>query len=370
MELHKISIQDVLANLPEIEKIDFQKQFNGTIYDLYIQAVGFEHRTTGIVQNLSKLKNIRIKEAILISYVTNIEDNLFHEKQLKQTLTSFTDLISSLSLNNDFDETIYNKIKSLVGAKKKLKILLDISTMSSRLILSLTRWLFQEDIELIILFTEGSIYHPTEKEFNNRKKEATEDLQSQTYGVAKVIVSPDYNGGPKENQDLVICFPSFTAERTEAIITYIDDLILKQRDKDRLIWIVGDPHMENELSKRKRQEMQILINKIPTDNKTYTVCTFDYKKTLEVLDHIYKEVYSNYHVNISDLGSKMQSFGIALFCNLRRDVTVYYSEPVKYNSTYYSDGIKDFWMINVGQTSKFINELFRVDMLELKTKVD
>ena len=373
MELNKISIQDVLGNLPDIEPIDFKSQFSGKKLDLFIQAVGFEERTVGIAKKLSEINNskvpgIKIAEAVLIKYETNVEDNLFHEKQLHKLLSSFTDLISPLDLNQNFDETIRNKISSLISAKKELNVLLDISTMSSRLILLFTKILFQENIRLTILFTEAEKYYPTEKQFKSMQKDdKVAKEQAQTFGVGKVSISPDYNGGAKESQDLVICFPSFTPERTEAIITTIDDLIIKQQAKDRLIWIVGDPHFEiTEEAKKKRQKIQTEINKIGHDHMTFTVCTFEYKKTLEVLDHIYKDVSSKYHVNISDLGSKMQSLGIALFGNLRRDVSVYYSEPVKYNSTYYSEGIKDHWMINVGYTSEFLKELFRVDTIELK----
>ena len=373
MALRKITMQDVLSGLPDIKEIDF-KQFEGKSYDLLIQAVGFEPRTIGIAEKLSKLGSnrrgeakIRLEEVLLIKYETNIEDNLFHLNQLNDLLKPISGLITPLDLNNSFDEIIRNKINSALKAKSSLNVLVDISTMSSRLILLLTKILFQsKDIHLTIFFTEAKVYYPTESSYKSMLRDEKKALENaQTYGVGKVFVSPDYNGGSKDNQDLVICFPSFTAERTEAIISNIDDLILKQKDKDRLIWIVGDPHLEDEKARENRKKMQIEINKIPKNNKTYTVCTFDYKKTLDILDFIYKDVYSKYHINISDLGSKMQSFGIALYCNLRRDVTVYYSEPVKYNSAHYSDGIKDFWMIPVGITSHYLNQLFKVDTVEL-----
>lgn len=375
MKLHKITIQDVLSKLPDIKKIDFQSQFSGKNFDLLVQAVGFEGRTLGMVEKFSKLRhpkssepNFKIDEAILIKYETNVDDNQYHLNELNKFLEAFTGLLSPIEMNNSFDETIRNKIKSILAAKQnRLNVLLDISTMSSRLILLLTRILFQENINLTILFTEAATYYPTEESFKLMKSDPKVALEhAQTSGIGKVIVSPDYNGGPKENQDLVICFPSFTAERTEAVITYIDDLIIKQRDNERLIWIVGEPHLEDETSRESRRNIQIEINRISESHKTYTVCTFDYKKTLEVLDHIYKDTYSKYHVNISDLGSKMQSLGIALFCSLRRDITVYHSEPIKYNSTHYSEGIKDYWMIPIDSTTSFLKQLFKTDTIEVR----
>jgi hypothetical protein len=359
-------MQDIIGNLPEIAELDFKNEFKGNGYDLFIQAVGFETRTIGIAKNLALLKDLKIDEAILISYQTNVADNLFYDKELRGHLSSFVRLVSTFSLDDNFDEAIRQKLQSLLKGKKIPKILIDFSTLSTRLILSLTKLLFQEEIELIILYTEGLIYHPTEKEFEKIVSDKEDDSKlSQTYGIERVRISPEYNGGSKENQDLVICFPSFTAERTDSIITTVDDLLYKQNDKERLIWIIGDPHME-EPRKSKRKEMQVYLNELTNEDKIYYTCTLDYKKTLEVLDHIYKDVYSRYHITISDLGSKMQSLGIAIFSILRRDVTVYYSEPKEYNPTHFSEGIKDYWIINVGNTKDFLKQLYLVDQIELR----
>lgn len=371
MKLSKVTIQDVLVNLPDIVTLDFNGFSNSENFDFYIQAVGFEARTLGIAEklnqkNVSKKKSrVIIDEAVLISYKTNVEDNKYHLDKLISLLKPISSLNTILDLNDSFDDIIRNKIESILKAKTKLRILLDISTMSSRLVLFLTKLLFKKGIDLTIVFTEAETYFPTEESYKKMKKNEENAIKNaQTSGIGKVFISPDYNGAAKENQDLIICFPSFSAERTEAVISYIDDLILKQRDNQRLIWIVGEPHFGDDATKEKRKNMQIEINKINSNEMTYTICTFDYKKTLAILDQIYKDSYANYHINISDLGSKMQSLGIALFCNLRRDVTVYYSEPVTYNSLQYSKGIKDYWMIPIGPTDKFLKELFRVDTIQ------
>lgn len=347
-------MDDIIGDLPDITTTDF-KEFQDSEVDIYIQAIGFEERTIGVPTKLSQLKGFKVKETLLIKYPINLEDNLFYEEDIKSKCKIFSKRMIIVHLNDDFYNNIKQKLQSSDG-KNPIRVVVDFSSLSSRLILMFTRILFQFNIDLKIVYTEGQLYHPTALEAKN-------SVLSQTYGVGKVYISPEYSGGTKDNQDLVICFPSFNAERTETIITHIDDFILKQKDKDRLVWIVGSPHMSEE-EKTKREKIQIEINHIKDDDKVYSVCTLDYKKTLRALDHIYNEIYPNYHINISDLGSKMQSFGIGLFATLRRDVSVYYSEPFKYNPAFYSEGIKEQWIIRIGDTSVFKKKLLEVDSIK------
>jgi hypothetical protein len=367
MEFFKIAIEDVIGNLSDISNVNVFERFLNSEYDLFIQAIGFEARTIAVAEKLSGLKTFKTKEVLLIKYKTNIEDNLFYEKDLRIYVNSFTKRISTFINDDEFNDAIKQKIHSSISTNKPIRVIVDFSSLSSRLILSLSKIIFQYNIDLTILYAEGKFYHPTEAEFEKLiNKKGGDSKLSQSYGVEDVIISPEYNGGTKENQDLVICFPSFKAERTEAIITKIDDIILKQKDKKRLIWIIGDPHMD-EPQKSMRRKIQKQINSmIEETDKIYYVDTLDYKKTLLVLDHIYKDVYESFHINISDLGSKMQSFGIAIFATLRRDVTVYYSEPTKYNPLHYSEGVKDFWIIEIGNTLNYIKELIKVDLIEDK----
>jgi len=356
-------MQDIIGDLPDCHQVNFMKDFNNRSFDLFIQAVGFENRTVGIAAQLSKLPNFKVSEAILIRYNTNIEDNVFYEEMLLNYINRFTEKIIFFTFDEQISSTINHKLNYLKN-NQPLNILVDISSFSSGLILSLIRILLFSNNNIYIVYTEGEIYHPTDTEFEIILDEKHDNHSLyQTKGIEHVKISPDYNGGTKENQDLVISFPSFRAERTYSIIAFIDDLILKHRERNRIIWIIGEPHMD-EIISEKRMSIQKQLNRISSEDKVYSVSTLDYKKTLITLDHIYNELFSKYHINISDLGSKMQSLGIALFANLRRDVTVFYAEPKKYNPAHYSDGIKDYWAIDFGNTQQLLDRLFRVDLIE------
>ena len=129
---------------------------------------------------------------------------------------------------------------------------------------------------------------PTVEEFEKkREKWTTEEDFGIAHGVGKVIPAPEHPGACKENPNLIVAFLTFKPERTKAIITHIDEAILIRPDK-RIIWIIGDPHMDGD-DKRKRKEIMREINNIPEGCPTYEVCTFNYKETIKKLDKIYSD---------------------------------------------------------------------------------
>ena len=87
----------------------------------------------------------------------------------------------------------------------------------------------------------------------------------------------------------------------------------------------------DEETKKKRKNMLREINKILIEAPSYEVCTLNYKKTLEILDQIYKKNHLDCYISILALGSKMQSLGIALFCYIRPDIPIYHAIPKEYN---------------------------------------
>ena len=365
MEFRKKTIQSILGELPEISIIDFPQSFAGQHFDLFIQSVGFEERTKAMCTKLSQTSDFTVKESIILRYKSNIEENLTYEQQLKTYISSFSKSLQWIVIDNDVIEQISQKVNSIRLNLGKASILLDISTLSSKLILSLTKILIHKDIHLMVLYTEGRMYHPVEEEFERILLDSENPTLSQTSGIESVTVSPEFNGMSKDNQDLIICFPSFKAERTEAVIASIDELILKERTNERIFWILGEPNMV-EPNKQNRTDFQKKINRIGDNEKVYVVSCLDYKKTIEILDHIYYETKNNYHINISNLGSKMQSFGIAIFASLRSEITVHYSEPKTYNPAHYSEGIKEYWAINLNSTKEFIKKLYSIDTISLE----
>ena len=216
------------------------------------------------------------------------------------------------------------------------------------------------NVELTVTYSEALKYFPRYSEYNKNKKVFKE---KNIVVDESVILSPDYSGGNKSNADLIVSFPNFKGQRVKNIISEIDETILLKPD-DRLIWIIGDPNTTTDEA-TKRKEMMIYINEIQDEAKIYEVSTLFYKKTIEKLEHIYIENNLQYHINIADLGSKMQTLAIAIYGLIRPDISVYYTIPKTYGSSKYSEGVKDIWLLALGSTAEIMRKINSIDTLEL-----
>lgn len=362
--IKEIELIDVLKELPDIIPLDCKKDLPEE-YDIFFCALGFEERCLTIPEQLADVKNFKCREAFYFEYSTNIEDNAVNRPRLIDAFKKFANSSGSfLCDTEDFTEKLRELLNGRVKSQQKLKIIFDISVCSSKLLLSAMKILIEFDIYLRIVYSEAATYHPTFEEFEKEpEKWITEEGFGIARGVGRIIPSPDYPGTRRENPDLIIAFLTFKPERTRAVITDIDETLLT-RPGNRIIWIIGDPHMDKD-TKTRRKNIMRQINKISDDSPSYEVCTFDYKKTLDVLDQIYKNKNLDYHINISALGSKMQSLGISIFCYIRPDLSVYLAIPKEFNPAQYSEGCKATWQIDFGNLKNTRDLLNKVGQLEI-----
>jgi hypothetical protein len=362
--IKELELVDVLSELPDINQLDCNKDLSDKEYDIFLCASGFEERCLTIPEQLASTKGFKCKQVLYFEYSTNSEDNEANKQRLLRAFQTFADSYSGFQCDReDFTSSLREYLNQIVKSQKKPKIIFDISTCSSKLLTPVIGVVMEFDLYLHIVYSEAAIYHPTIQEYSeDPKKWTTEEGFGIARGVGKIIPSPEYPGVHKENPDLIIAFTTFKPERTKAIITYIDESLLMRPGK-RIIWIVGDPHMEEEVRKN-RKNMIRDINKITDEVPSYEVCTLNYKKTLEVLDQIYKSKNLDFHINISVLGSKMQSLGISIFCYVRPDVSVFFAIPKEYNPSQYSEGCKATWQIEFGNLENIKSILDRVGQLE------
>ncbi|MGB7581946.1 MAG: hypothetical protein WBL85_05805 [Sedimentisphaerales bacterium] len=357
---------DILSRLPDIEALECEKMFLEKRFDVFISALGFEERCLVIPEKLATVKGFNSQYSVVFEYSTNTEDNAANKQRLLRAIKKFTesDRYKTFTCDDDdFTRQFREFFNTVCPSNGEFKVLLDISVFSSKLILSVIRTLIDYDIDLKIVYSEAAIYHPTNDEFDAEpEKWTTEEGLGISIGVGKVIPSPEYPGSTRENPPFVIAFTTFKPERTKAIITHIDETILRKPGK--IIWIIGDPHM-NKVDKEKRKAILRIINKIDERTISREVCTFDYKETIKVLDQIYKDRNLDFQIYISALGSKMQSLGVCIFCYVRPDVTAYLALPKKYNPEKYSEGCKATWTIDFGSTKKFREVLDSVGQLSI-----
>jgi hypothetical protein len=364
----EIELADILNKLPDTIPLNCNKEFSETEYDIFFCALGFEERCLTIPEQLADTKHFKCKQAVYFEYSTNVEDNEVNKPRLIRAFQEFANPRDPLPCNvEDFTKNLRAFLNQTATSQENPKIIFDISVCSSKLLISTMKVLFEFNIYLQIVYSEAETYHPTLEEFEkDSEKWTSEENFGIARGVGKVIPSPEYPGTRRENPDIIIAFPTFKPERTKAIITYIDESILIRPEK-RIVWIVGDPHMDEE-TKSKRKDIIRKINEISEEALSYEVSTLNYKKTLEVLEQIYKNKNFDSHINISALGSKMQSLGIAFFCYIRPDVPVYLAIPKEFNPRQYSEGCKGIWIIDFENLSEIRGMLNRVGMIEMRNR--
>jgi len=266
------------------------------------------------------------------------------------------------------DETGFNyRLKEIIEKKiiikeeQLVKIMFDISVCSSKLILNVIKTLFELNIDLTIVYTEAEIYYPLYSEYISDKKLFKE---KNTVTNETVVLNSDFAGGNKVTPDLVISFPNFKAQRAKNIISEIDETILLKPD-DRLIWIIGSPNINEEEKANDRKKMMIEINDIDTNSRIYEVSTLYYKKTIEQLESIYQNHNLINHINIADLGSKMQTIGICLYCLIRPEISIYHTLPKSYGTFRYSSGTKCFWAIRFGNLDSVRQSINNIDTINI-----
>jgi hypothetical protein len=347
------------------------------VNDFYLTALGFEERTLSIPNELAKIAkegSFTCEELVYFTYNTSTNDNAFNEPPLRTALEHVKNSkgekakVTNMFCDDDsFMQLLTDKILKTQDSAKTINVLLDISVCSSKLILMLLKVIFSiKCIKIRILYTEALTYYPLFEEFQiNKEKFLNDSEYSSTRGHEKSINSNEYSEGAKENPDLVVAFAPFKVGRIEKIISDIDESILLNNN-NRLIWIIGNPNFDSTTDKTNRMQMLKEINNITDsdDCKIHNVSTLNYKETITTLESIYQQ-NSLFHMNIADLGSKMQTLGISIFYHIRPDVSVYYAIPKQYNSHRYSAGVKKHWFINWGLIGDFISLINKIDSLNI-----
>ena len=365
--IREIKLADVIPKLPDIEPLIIDNVFSEK-NDFFFCALGFEDRCLYIPELLAIKKRKIFKKGFYFVYNTNKSDNIVNKPKLQNALNQFCSSVSRPIEcdKDDFTTILREKMNEITKNGNIPSITFDISTWTSKLLLLGLKVIFEFDVKLKIFYSEANVYYPTYEEYSlNPEKWNKENSLGLTKGVTKVIPSSEYHGYRRDRlPDVLVSFATFKPERTMAIMADIDES-LSIKPNDRIIWIIGKPHLEED---NWRMKFVKEINKISDSSTFFNVCTFDYKETIKVLQKIYEKDEKDEkecHINISPLGSKMQSLGISLFYFIRPDFSVYFAMPKKYNAHQYSDGIKEIWQIDLGNLREIMELLSSIGQIEI-----
>jgi hypothetical protein len=361
--IYEVDMLEVVTDLPRITPFDINNDIKPTENDdLFLCTLGFEDRSTHIARRLAEKNNYKCNQSIYFEYATNIEDNEINRMELSNSLENISNVVISMECDVDsFTTSLRQTLSSISQNRDCLKITFDISVCSSKLILQIMKVLLDYEVVLRIVYSEAAIYHPTIEETKDNQIDS--DELNLTEGASRVYPCNEH---PGYNLDAlpqaIIAFTTFNPIRTQVAISYIDETLLGTSN-DRVIWIIGDPHLDED---KWRMDYLVDINKIPKEASIYRISTFDYKETIINLYRIYEKNSMTYHFNISPLGSKMQSIGIALFHYLKPEISVIYSPPNKYNASNYTEGCKNIWKIDFGSLNDVKKDMDRIGTIEIK----
>lgn len=365
-KIHQHQLSEILISLPEIQSFDTNCQSIEKESDLFLCVLGFEHRSLTILENLVK-QNHKTVRAVYFEYGTNRIDNSINRPKLIHLLESITDSINSLEADeHEFSQRLRELLQSITRKTpdKAPVVFFDISVGANRLILRCLKILLEFKINLKIFYSEAAVYHPTIIEYqqNPQAWEKSESLGLE-HGISDVCVSEEYPGIHTDQlPHCVILFPSFSKERSLAVISEVDPLLL-QSPSNKVIWLLGIPHL---IEDHWRLEAMYKINGLKDTYTQHSISTFNYKETLMVLDSIYQEREENHKFTLSPMGSKLQAIGISLFCYLHPDIRVVFATPNEYNPKQYSDGCKATWIIDFGSIEEIRNLLDMVGTIEIE----
>lgn len=344
VNLHRIEVSEALRKLPPIESFDVVAE-REKHDDLFLAALGFEERCLWIPELLSQARSYNAHRAIYFEYNTNRDDNEVNRPRLVNALSSFSNNVRPMPLESEEFGSQLRSLLSELCVESVPRVTFDISVCSSRLLIATLTVLFEFDLMLRLVYSEACTYHPTQSEYEaDPHKWTSDDSLGLARGVGSINRSADHPGSRRDVlPEAVIAFPTFKPERIRAILTDIDPSLLK--DKKRVIWLVGKPHLQEDWW---RTEVQRCINEIPESAACYELDTFDYKTTVEVLERVYGPLECQYLVSIAPLGSKMQSVGVMLFWYVHPEVGLYFASPREFNAEQYSEGCKATWKIDFG----------------------
>lgn len=212
-------------------------------------------------------------------------------------------------------------------------IVFDITVGSSRLLLEGLHALVQTKVRLTLVYTEVAAYRPSFDEYRSHMEEqrvrqidAPEFL---TRGVDRVEVLKAIPGQNADSRPAyLVVFPAFAFTRISAVI--------EELAPSRVQWMFGIPHLIKNRWRidAQREYHQSLVER---SHRQCFVSTFDYRETLQVLDHIYRQRREGYGIFVTSLGSKMQKVGQVLFHVLWPEAAAVVSIPRIWNEERFSD---------------------------------
>jgi len=347
---------------PNIEQLDISKIPEDSVY---IGAAGFEDRCFTFLEKCSK-NDIKFQSVIGIKYEP------FDEKN---KVTKFEDFALKITKKSKFEWMIYDRrnpeefsvlledIEKSFGLEKN--IVIDISGMSKFLIVVLLYGLKDYSGNIHIVYCEAKIYHPLKEEYESKKEDFVEDTFPSflTANVYNIVTTTELSSTSMQGYPLlIIAFPTFNYKDICTLLNKITP--------QRLFKIEGTPREDH--NQWRLEALRWINEKLDSDfysnikgiDKT-ELSTFDYIKTIEILNGIYEKYKYTHKCIIAPTGSKLQTLGVLFFKQMYPEIQLVYPVTTQFSEEY-TEGCKEIWHIKIDKFSEFMMEIANFRKLKLK----
>ncbi|NHF62487.1 hypothetical protein [Microcella pacifica] len=374
MRFHKTTLSDVIGQLPPLATAESVEKSGLPQFDLCVAVNGFEDRTAAVPKWLAQ-RHIRVATTLLLHYPSNIEDNRRTVDDLEEALSVCSERvihvefgIAAPKLRNELQE-----IAEACAADDVVRILLDISGASGRIILRVLRSLFELQrssrlqVILTIAYAEAGEYAPTHREARaliEASRKPGESTLGLDFDAEEVSPSVEYPGQHIEHvpdRAVVVC--GFNADRARAALDHIDTAFNIDVPHSRVTYIAGRPP-------RKKDEWRLTammdIHSSVEGNSEmdfHVTSTLNYAETLQRLESCYQDAFGHERLTVLPFGSKMQTVATALFCEMRSDVKAQLLGPARYAGRSYSHGVGQIYLLHLGSLQDISSLLSSVGQL-------
>ena len=350
MPFRTVERNDVLHVLPPILPAT---DVGAVEIDLLICALGYEERTTGVVQALAE-QGASVMRALVRRYETNVSDNEARRADLDSGLRQIgaeSDWVDGRS------ETFAAKIEeALASLAPTAVVAIDLSSMKGRLILAVVNAVARHpQCRLLVFYSEAETYFPTHERYLT-EQESMDDSGSLGLetGVDKVRVGVDFQGQhTPELVDLVIILSGFSRDRALAAIRYVNPALLTSRE-GKVLWALGRPHLPQDAW---RLDAMKAIHEVSDTDRQVELSTFDYRETVEFFEALCDQEWLISNLSVAPLGSKFQNFGLAVECVVRPEIRVVTASPESYSAHEYTQGVRATWSVDFEDWGYVLNQL-------------
>lgn len=364
-QITQIPIDDVVALAPRVELLG-DVSLNASPSIAFICVQGFEDRCDAIAKSLAS-KGVRLDSVVVITLNSNSDEDVANGRRIVEMLAASVTR-DPVFVDGD-DSCFQRRLREALGGDEFVEnqrnhILLDISVAANRACVRLLASCLEFDCQLTVGYAEADVYHPTVEEFNeNESTWMSEDTLGTEKGVEDISPSEVFPGEHLEAaSNVVVLLPSFRHERSAAIVSHVDPALL-MKTSDDVVWVLGCPHLEEDLWRRDAMRK---LNRIASDAKVCEASTFDYREVWGILESIYDDRWEASNITLSPLGSKLQAIGVTLFCLRHSDVRVLFSVPKQYNRKQWSHGVRELWQISFGNAREFLSNMRRAGAIQLE----